>query len=428
MNGQKAASKHAILYRQLKDDIECGLRPPGERLPSKRRLADQTGFSTITVEHAYAMLEDEGLIEAHPRSGWFVSTDTRIPKGETMEQELLAFSSDYMKGAHPAILERLVQTNLEKTTGYGLDEYCESAKKKIRKACGKKDAQVTFLVGGTQTNATVIDAFLRSYQGVIAAETGHISVHEAGAIEAAGHKVLTVPHKNGKIDAEPVRSYLENHYGDETHEHMVAPGMVYISHPTEYGTLYKKKELQALKKVCAEYGIPLYLDGARLAYALACPENDVTLKDLAANCDAFYIGGTKCGALFGEAIVIPDPAGHPGFFTIVKQHGALLAKGRLLGIQFDTMFTDGLYERIGESAIRSADRIRKALQKKGYKLCFDSPTNQVFCVMENKKLKALGKKVAYGFWENYDDSHTIIRFATDWGTTDAETDALIRIL
>ena len=343
-------------------------------------------------------------------------------------EKKLNFASDYMKGAHPAILERLAQTNMMETPGYGQDPFSESARRKIREACGCPRAEVEFLVGGTQTNATVIDALLRSWQGVVAAQTGHIATHEAGAIEAGGHKVLTLPHTNGKLDPAIVRAYLADFHADGNRDHMVAPGMVYISHPTEYGTLYSKKDLQDLRAVCDEYGIPLYLDGARLAYALACPENDLTLCDLADLCDVFYIGGTKCGALFGEAVVIPDPDRIPAFFTIIKQHGALLAKGRILGIQFDVLFTDGLYERIGLPAMRAAAQIRAALEKKGYQQCFGSPTNQIFCIMENRRLEAFGESVEYSFWEKYDDSHTVIRLATDWGTTDQETQALIGLL
>ena len=342
-------------------------------------------------------------------------------------REVLAFSSDYMEGAHPQILRRLTETNLLKTPGYGLDSYCESAKAKIREACGTPDADVFFLVGGTQTNATVIDALLKSYQGVIAADTGHISIHEAGAIEFGGHKVLTLSHHNGKISASQIEELLNAYQNDANHDHMVMPGMVYLSHPTEYGTLYSKKELSEISSLCRAHQIPLYLDGARLAYALACPQNDLTLTDLAALCDVFYIGGTKCGAMFGEAVVIPKAGIIPHFFTIIKQHGALLAKGRLLGIQFDELFTDHLYERIGISAIQAADRIRQILCLKGYVLCFDSPTNQVFCVIENSKMERLAEKVEFGFWEKYDDSHTIIRFATSWATRteDVETLGLI---
>ena len=287
---------------------------------------------------------------------------------------------------------------------------------------------VQFLVGGTQTNAVVIDAFLRPWQGVIAAQTGHISVHEAGAIEAGGHKVLTLSSTRGKIFPEEVELYVKDFYQDVNHEHMVMPGMVYLSQPTEYGTLYSREELVQFRRVCDKYHMALYIDGARLAYALACPENTVTLSDLAALCDAFYIGGTKCGALFGEAVVIPDPQRIPAFFTLVKQHGALLAKGRLLGIQFDTLFTDDLYMEIGKTAIEAAGRIQAALVRKGYRLWQESPTNQLFIIMENSKLEEFGRKVEYSFWEKYDDSHTVIRLVTDWGTTPEETEALISIL
>ena len=342
--------------------------------------------------------------------------------------EKLSFACDYEKGAHPNIMARMVETNELKTAGYGLDGISESARDRIRRACGKEKAAVEFLVGGTQTNAVMIDALLKSYQGVIAAETGHISVHEAGAIEAGGHKVLAIPHKHGKLSAEAVENYLKDYYNDANHEHMVMPGMLYLSHPTEYGTLYSKAELQAFRNVCDKYGIYLYVDGARLAYAFSCPENDVTLKCLAELCDAFYIGGTKCGALFGEAVVVPEPEKIPHLFTIIKQHGALLAKGRLLGIQFDELFRDDLYMKIGRPAIESAARIRKALQGKGYRLYFESPTNQIFVVIENDALKRLEEKVEYGFWEKYDDDRTVIRLATDWGTTESETNALIDML
>lgn len=340
----------------------------------------------------------------------------------------LSFACDYMKGAHPNIIQRLAETNMMETAGYGLDPVCESARERIRRACQCDGAAVEFLVGGTQTNAVMIDAFLRSYEGVIAAETGHISVHEAGAIEAAGHKVLALPHELGKISAGSVRQYLEDYYSDANHDHMVKPGMVYISQPSEYGTLYAKAELAALKTVCEEYDLPLYVDGARLAYALSCPENDVTLADLAQLCDAFYIGGTKCGALLGEAVVIPDPDRLPHLFTIIKQHGALLAKGRLLGLQFDELFRDDLYLRVGEPAITAAERIREALRMKGYELYFESPTNQIFCIMENERLERFGETVEYGFWEKYDEHHTVIRLATDWATEQEKVDRLVEVL
>lgn len=340
----------------------------------------------------------------------------------------LSFSCDYMEGAHPQILQRLVETNLEKTPGYGSDCYCEAAKAKIREACNAPAAEIFFLVGGTQRNATVSDAMLKSYQGVIAASTGHISVHEAGAIEFGGHKVLTLPHHNGKISASQIKALLEQYQNDANHDHMVMPGMVYLSHPTEYGTLYSREELMEISSLCHSHQIPLYLDGARLAYALACPQNDLTLAGLAALCDVFYIGGTKCGALFGEAVVIPNAETIPHFFTIIKQHGALLAKGRLLGLQFDTLFTDHLYEKIGLPAIQAADRIRQILSQNGYALCFDSPTNQVFCVIENAAMERLAKQVEFGFWEAYDDTHTIIRFATSWATRPEDAEALSYIL
>ena len=345
----------------------------------------------------------------------------------TMEQRI-SFSCDYMEGAHPTILQRLIETNFAQMPGYGADDYCESAREKIRAACGAPNAEVHFLVGGTQTNATVIDALLRSYQGVVAADTGHISVHEAGAIEFGGHKVLTLPHRNGKISAEQIASLLRVYEEDVNHDHTVMPGMVYLSQPTEYGTLYSREELSAISALCREKHLPLYVDGARLAYALACPENDVTLKDMAELCDIFYIGGTKCGALLGEAVVIPQPGLIPHFFTIIKQHGALLAKGRLLGLQFDTLFTDGLYQRIGEAALRAAEDIRTALRANGYQLCFASPTNQTFCLVDREQMEKLREYVDFSQWEVYDEMHTIIRFATSWATKDEDVCTLCRIL
>ncbi len=340
----------------------------------------------------------------------------------------LFFFSDYMEGAHPAILQRLLETNLEKTAGYGSDTFSESARDKIRAACGAPDADVFFLVGGTQTNAVIIDALLHSYQGVVAATTGHISTHEAGAIEFGGHKVLTLPQEEGKLTASEISRYLLEFRQDDNHDHMVMPGMVYISQPTEYGTLYSLDELKQISSVCRENGIPLYLDGARLAYALACPENDVTLKDLASLCDVFYIGGTKCGALFGEAVVIPEHDRIPHLFTIIKQHGALLAKGRVAGIQFDCLFTDGLYDRIGRTAIDAAVKIRKALTDKGYRFAFHSPTNQIFISLSKEEAAALSEKVEMAFWENTEDSRVVMRIATSWATTEEDTGKLIECL
>ncbi len=340
----------------------------------------------------------------------------------------LSFASDYMEGAHPLILQRLMETNLEKSAGYGLDDFSESARNRIRAACSAPEADVFFLVGGTQANATMIDALLRPYQGVIAAESGHISVHEAGAIEFGGHKVLTLPEHNGKITPDDLRKYLQGYYQDDNHEHMVMPGMVYLSHPTEYGTLYSLEELKKISSICRSYKIPLYLDGARLAYALACPENDVALPDLAALCDAFYIGGTKCGALFGEAVVIPQHDYIPHIFTIIKQHGALLAKGRIAGIQFETLFTDDLYGKIGRNAIEAANRIRSTLAEKGYRFAFASPTNQIFLLLEKEQAAALSEKIEMSFWENPDDSHTVMRIATSWATRPEDVELLLEYM
>lgn len=345
-----------------------------------------------------------------------------------MKDKRISFASDYLEGAHSAILKRLSETNLLQTAGYGFDEFSESARAKIRRACEAPEADIFFLIGGTQTNATVIDDILHSYEGVLAADTGHVSVHEAGAIEFGGHKVLTIPHVNGKLTAEGIESYVQVFYADANHDHMVAPGMVYLSQPTEYGTLYSLAELTAISKVCHEHHLPLYLDGARLAYALACGENDVTLPDIARLCDAFYIGGTKCGALFGEAVVFPKHDFVPHFFTITKQHGALLAKGRIAGIQFDTMFTDGLYTKIGQTAIEAADKIRKALRAKGYRFALENPTNQIFIVLTKEKCAELEKEVELGFWENLDEDHTVMRIATSWATTDEHVDRLLDLL
>ena len=340
----------------------------------------------------------------------------------------LSFASDYLEGAHPAILQRLVETNLEKTPGYGEDEYSESARRRIRAACAAPEADVYFLVGGTQTNATVIDALLRPYQGAIAAESGHINVHESGAIELGGHKVLSLAQENGKLTAQAVERCAQGYWQDDNREHMVMPGLVYLSQPTEYGTLYSLSELEAIRAVCDRYSLSLYLDGARLAYALSCPENDVTLKSLARLCDAFYIGGTKCGALFGEAVVFPQHDRVPHFFTIVKQHGELLAKGRIAGLQFDTLFTDGLYERLGRHAVAAADRLRAALRENGYELAFPAPTNQIFLVLDEAQREALSRRVEMSFWEKRADGRTVVRLATSWATAPEDVDALITLL
>ncbi len=340
---------------------------------------------------------------------------------------MVYFVNDYSEGAHPKVLDALVRSNSEPLSGYGTDRYTASAKEKICEACGC-DADVWLLAGGTQTNQIVIDAMLHATEGVIAAETGHVASHEAGAIEYSGHKVLTLPHTDGKLSADTVRAFLETFYGDDNHEHMVFPGMVYISHPTEFGTLYTKAELEALHAVCTDYAIPLYLDGARLGYALACDQSDVTLTDIAALCDVFYIGGTKVGALCGEAVVFTKHNTPRRFMTVIKQHGALLAKGRLLGVQFDALFTDGLYSQIGKNALEAAAKIREALTQKGYPLYVASPTNQLFPILSDEQLADLSKHVAYSFWERLADGRTVIRLATSWATTDEAVKALISYL
>ena len=341
---------------------------------------------------------------------------------------MINFDSDYMESCAPEILEKISSINLDKNSGYGTDIYCQSAKEKIRKACGlSEDAEIFFLVGGTQTNATVIKGILRNYEGVVSADTGHVSVHEAGAIETNGHKVLTIPHTNGKINPTVLDNYLNTYHTDGNREHMVYPGMVYISHPTEYGTLYKKNELEQIRNICDKYNIKLYLDGARLGYGLCAENTDVTLKDIAKLCNVFYIGGTKTGAMFGEAVVFSNMK-VPHFFTTIKQNGGLLAKGWLLGIQFDTLFTDDLYFKICKNAINQATKIKNILISKGYKIYIDSPTNQQFVIMDNNKLKEFEGKLSYGFWEKYDENNTVIRFATSWATTDEQVKELEKLL
>lgn len=329
---------------------------------------------------------------------------------------MISFESDYIEGAHPKILDALVRTNFEQLSGYGHDEYCECAIEQIKVVCGSRDIKVHFISGGTQTNQIVIDSMLSQFAGVVAAKTGHISTHEAGAIEFTGHKVLTIPSHNGKIFAKELEEFVSNFYADGNYEHMVFPGMTYISYPTEYGTLYKKNELIEIYNVCKKYKMPLFIDGARLGYALASDKCDLTLKDLTKLCDVFYIGGTKCGALCGEAVIFTKNNEPLHFETLIKKHGALLAKGRLLGIQFNTLFTDNLYFEICKNAITCANRLKEILLQKGYKFLFDSPTNQQFVILENEKMKELSKKVKFSFWEKYDDNHTVVRFATSWAT------------
>ena len=341
---------------------------------------------------------------------------------------MLYFENDYCEGAHEAILKRLMETNMEKVCGYGLDPYCEQAKEKIKKACGCPEGEVYFLVGGTQTNAVVIASVLKRYEGVLSAVTGHINAHEAGAVEYTGHKVLPLPQYDGKIAATDLEKYLQTYYADGSYDHMVFPGMVYISHPTEYGTLYTKKELTEISAVCREYKLPLFMDGARLIYGLVGKETDVTLQDIAKLCDVFYIGGTKAGALCGEAVVFTGNSMPKHFLTRVKQHGALLAKGRLTGVQFDALFTDDLYLEIGKNAIETAAVLKAGLKEKGYTFYIDSPTNQQFVVLENRKMEELKKDVQFSFWEKKDDTHTVVRFATSWATRMEDVEKLLSLL
>ena len=341
---------------------------------------------------------------------------------------MLSFECDYNTGAHPKLLEALARTNLDPQPGYGEDEYCLRAAQKIREACRAPEAAVRFLVGGTQTNQVVIASLLRSYEGVLSAVTGHVNGHEAGAIEYSGHKVLTLPQHLGKIDAGELRAWLETYFADEACEHMVRPGMVYLSHPTEYGTLYTRAELEAIAAVCREYRLPLFLDGARLGYGLMSRAAELTLPDIASLCDVFYIGGTKCGALCGEAVVFPRGNAPEHFTSIIKQHGTLLAKGRLLGVQFDALFTDGLYFEAAKNAIDKAERLKELFRDRGYAFFLDSPTNQQFVLVPDGTVKKLEGKVRFSLWEKPDPEHTVLRFCTSWATTDEDIDRLAELL
>ena len=341
---------------------------------------------------------------------------------------MIHFDCDYMAGAHPALLDALVRTNLEHTAGYGNDPYTAEARELIRKAVGNSEAQVMFLVGGTQTNATLIDGILARHEGVLAAESGHIAVHESGAIEASGHKVLTLPHYDGKVRSEDVERYITEFYADETYQHMVAPGMLYISQPTEYGTVYSLSELEALSECCHRHNIPLYVDGARLGYALAAESADFTLRDMARLADLFYIGGTKMGALFGEAVVVNNPTLLKNLFPLVKQHGALLAKGRLLGIQFGELFRDGLYERIGHHAVTLAMRIKQTFTAAGYDVVVDSPTNQQFFRLPNDVIDSLRQHASFDYWGPRGKDMSIVRLVTSWATTEADVEELIKLI
>lgn len=342
---------------------------------------------------------------------------------------MISLQNDYSEGAHPLILKRLAEINLEQNPGYCTDAYCAGAAEKIRQACACPEAEVFFLVGGTQTNQVVIDTMLAPYEGVVAACTGHVSTHEAGAIEFTGHKVLELPRHEGKIEATELQELVAKFWQDDNREHMVFPGMVYISHPTEYGTLYSKQELEAISRVCRNYKMPLYMDGARLAYGLKAPGTDVTLPDVARLCDVFYIGGTKCGALFGEAVVFTKGNMPARFLTRVKQHGALLAKGHILGIQFDTLFTNKLYDEIGAHAIRLTQIMQKGFLDAGLHLYINSPTNQQFVELPDAIIKKLEEQgVVYSFWEKTSPDKTVIRFVTSWATKEETVQKLIRIL
>ena len=337
---------------------------------------------------------------------------------------MIYFNSDYLEGAHPSIMKRLMDTNMAQSVGYSEDEYCAAAREKIKAACEAPDADVHFLLGGTQTNTTVIASILRPYQGVIAPTSGHINCHETGAIESTGHKVLALPTDNGKITAQQIEEYYLWHHTSPDFEHIVMPGMVYISYPTEGGTIYSKAELTAIYETCQRCGLPLYIDGARMGYGLMSDECDLTLPELARLCDVFYIGGTKVGALFGEAVVVMNPALKKDFRFFMKQRGGMLAKGRLLGIQFDTLFTDDLYLKISRHAIDMAHQIREIFVSAGYPLLFDSPTNQQYPIMPDSELAEIGKNFGYEYWERVDETHSGVRFCASWATTQENVDAL----
>ncbi len=341
---------------------------------------------------------------------------------------MLAFLNDYSVGAHEKILRRLTETNFEVQTGYGTDEYTRSAKEKIRAACECPDAEIVFISGGTQTNQLVISTVLRRYESVLCAESGHINGHEAGAIEYTGNKVIGLPHTEGKLMASTAENYLKALYENDSHDHMTSPGMIYLSQPTEYGTLYTKEDLSALRKVCDAYNLSLFVDGARLGYALVSPDNDVSLPDMARLADVFYIGGTKVGALCGEAVVFTKKNMPRHYLTQVKQHGALLAKGRLLGVQFDTLFTDGLYTEISKNAIACAERLQEIFVEKGYRLLFRSPTNQVFVILDDETMARLRENVMFTYWEKYDEAHTVVRFVASWATSMETVEALRELL
>lgn len=333
---------------------------------------------------------------------------------------MIRFNCDYSEGAHPNVLKKLVQTNLEQTAGYGEDPYCQKAAELIREKCGRSDLAVHFMVGGTQTNLTVISAALRPYQGAIAPETGHINTHESGAIEATGHKVLALPETNGKITAEQIQAVCDEHNNDANHEHMVQPKLVYLSFPTEVGTIYSKAELSAISETCKKNNLYLYIDGARLAYGLCAQDNDLDFPDFAQFCDAFYIGGTKVGTLLGEALVICNDELKQDFRYLIKQKGGMLAKGRLLGVQFQALLEDDLYFDIGNHAVNMAMLIRDACVNCGYSFLNDSTTNQQFPIMPNAVLEQLKTKYEFAFWQKSDEQNSVVRFCTSWATNERD--------
>ena len=341
---------------------------------------------------------------------------------------MILFQSDYTEGACSEILNRLIETNMEQTPGYGEDEYCMRAAELIKKECNAPQAKVHFLVGGTQTNMTVIGAALRPYQGVLSAQTGHIHVHETGAVESLGYKVLALPATDGKIKAEQIDEACILHKNDASFEHMVQPKMVYLSQPTELGTLYTKQELEEIRSVCDKHELYLFVDGARLGYGLVAKGNDVTMETLAQLTDVFYIGGTKVGALFGEAVVIMHPALQKDFRYMIKQKGGMLAKGRLLGVQFETLFENGLYTKVSNHAICLADKLREAFVEKGYSFLVENTTNQIFPIMEDTKLEELKKEFGFCYQQRVDECRSAVRFCTSWATKEENVDALIAAL
>ena len=341
---------------------------------------------------------------------------------------MILFYSDYLEGCHPEILRRMMESNLEQTPGYGEDVHCARAREIIKEVCGTPEADVHFLVGGTQANATVISSILRPHQGVLCASSGHINVHETGAIEHSGHKVLPLHAEDGKISARSIEEAMEQHWSDASHEHIVQPGMVYVSFPTELGTIYTLQELTDIKGTCAKWGLPLFIDGARLGYGLTAGTCDVTLRDIASLADVFYIGGTKQGALFGEAVVIENDLLKRDFRYFIKQNGGMLAKGRLLGIQFEALFDADLYFRLSLHANSMAEKLTAAFRAQGYDFLVESPTNQVFPILPKSDAEKLAPRFGFEEWQRVDETHIGVRFCTSWATTEAQVDELIQAL